>query len=524
MRIDPELSLRRILPATRPWPLHDVAASRLVEARAQALLPPGTLMRRAGLAVARLAMALRPHGRDAWIAAGPGGNGGDGLHAAAELATRGWRVRLSLLANAASLGPDAAQGLARAQAAGVSILPSLPEPGPLDVQIDALLGIGARQGPQGAMGEAVRRMNGAAALRLAVDLPSGLAADHGVDLAGDGVQADATLSLLTLKPGLFTASGRARCGDIWFDDLGAPALLGEAFTAPALARLSFAGDAQAVAPVRDPASHKGTHGDVYVIGGAPGMVGAARLAAHAAGAGGAGRTLVALLDPDAARQDPIRPEWLWPSAPWLGEPSALAGHTVVCGCGGGSAVAAVLPAIFRDAGRLVLDADALNAVAAEPGLAAALRGRSAQQRPTILTPHPLEVARLLATSSAAVQGDRLGAARELARRYEAIVVLKGSGTVVAGSGLQTVINSSGHAALASGGTGDVLAGWLGGSWAACGSGRAGSLAPDAELQRAYRVAIAAVWLHGAAAPPSARLAVRALDLVDAMRLQVESWR
>jgi hydroxyethylthiazole kinase-like uncharacterized protein yjeF len=177
--------------------------------------------------------------------------------------------------------------------------------------------------------------------------------------------------------------------------------------------------------------------------------------------------------------------------------------TVVCGCGGGDAVRGRLPRLLSLAPRLVLDADALNAIAADPSLVALTAARQARGLATILTPHPLEAARLLGGTAAAVQGDRVGAARELAARYRAIIVLKGSGTVIAAGDGVPRINATGNASLASAGTGDVLAGWIGGRWAAGGAA-------------ALDVATLAVVEHGAAAEPEQRGAVRAADLVDAL--------
>jgi hydroxyethylthiazole kinase-like uncharacterized protein yjeF len=168
---------------------------------------------------------------------------------------------------------------------------------------------------------------------------------------------------------------------------------------------------------------------------------------------------------------------------------ALDHATVVCGCGGGAAVAAVLPDVLQQSTRLVLDADALNAVAADPHLQHLLRERGRQGRPTVLTPHPLEAARLLAGTTAAVQADRLAAARTLADQYGCTVLLKGSGSVIAAPGRTPLINPTGNARLATGGTGDVLAGLLGARLAA----------EPAQAGVAFAAAGNACWEHGAAA-------------------------
>ncbi len=441
------------------WPLHGTQASRRLEAAAAASLPPHTLMGRAGLAVARLALALAPAAGRIWIAAGPGNNGGDGVEAAVHLQGVGKAVAVSL--HPATVRPaDAAAALARAQAAGVPLLDAPVPPWALrrgDLAIDALLGLGTPRPPVGWLLEAIDRIRATDAGVLAVDLPTGLSADHG--LCADpahAVRADWTLSLLTLKPGLFTADGRDHAGAVWFDDLGvAPGT--EAAGAHLMTAVPGGGW-----PTRSHAQHKGSFGDLWVVGGAEGMTGAAVLAARAALNAGAGR--VYLLTLAANGTDPGCPELMQrtPAALEGREPS-LGRATVVCGCGGGDAVAALLPAVGR-AGQLLLDADALNALAGDPALSGLLRARRARGRATVLTPHPLEAARLLGTDTAAIQADRLGAARTLAARLSAVVVLKGSGSVVADPDGRCFVNASGNASLATAGTGDVLAGWIGGLW------------------------------------------------------------
>lgn len=499
----------RVLPATGAWPLFDVATSRAIEARWRQSLPPGTLMRRAGLAVARLALARWPHARRIWVVAGPGGNGGDGLHAAAHLATAGRSVTVTLLADAARLDEDAVEGLAAARHAGVAIGPEAPR-ADVDLVVDALLGLGAARAPAGSFAGAIRQMNAMSAPRLAVDLPSGLSADAGTPLGDEVVRADACLALLTLKPGLFTSAGRELAGEIWFDGLLAVPVDAE----KPCARLSWRGDLHRALPRRAHDAHKGSFGDALVIGGAAGMAGAARLAAHAALAAGAGRTIVSLLDPAQPTGDLTRPEWLWAEAAWGWDARRLAGSVVVCGCGGGDAVAAALPGVLANAAALVLDADALNVVSREPALQTLLSDRASRGQATVLTPHPLEAARLLGQHTGDVQAARLASAGALADRFRAVVVLKGSGTVIAAPGSLPVLNSTGNAALASGGTGDVLAGWIGGLWAAA---RGAATGPLPVWDLALRCATAAVWLHGEAADRQPGEPSRARDLVDTMR-------
>ncbi len=481
-------------PLRGPWPLHDTPASRAAEAAGLAATAPHALMQRAGFALARLAVALAPHARRVHVLAGPGNNGGDGLVAACHLHRAGFEVRVQTVGRASKAPPDAADALQRAREAGVPITTETP-PGEPELLVDALLGLGSTRTPEGAVAEAVRRLNAASAPVLAVDLPTGLDADTGQPLGDDVVRADWTLSLLTLKPGLFTGQGRDFAGAVWWHPLGVAATGATAQLAGAPAT-----------PPRRHAQHKGSFGDVAVVGGAPGMGGALLLAARAALAAGAGRVYASALDEQAPLLDPAHPELMLRRRWWASPPSQLAAATVVCGCGGGDAVREVLPALLSGAGRLVLDADALNAVAADTALQALLAARADRGRPTVLTPHPLEAARLLGLDTQAVQADRLAAAAALCSRFRCVVVLKGSGSVVAAPGLLPSINPTGNALLASAGTGDVLAGWLG-----------GLLAQDGDARRA---AVEAVWRHGRAADLAAasgrRQPFAAGELVGAM--------
>jgi hydroxyethylthiazole kinase-like uncharacterized protein yjeF len=474
----------RVTGGQGPWPLCLAAQAREAEARALAGAPSPTLMARAGLGVARLAVALAPQARRIAVLAGPGNNGGDGLVAARLLHAAGLGVSVWRLPSRDRPPPDAAWALAEAQLAGVPLhhLDALDSTaGVPDLAIDALLGLGARQPPAGPLASGIARLNAwhrAGVQVLAVDLPSGLNPDTGQPLGEAVVRADDTLALLSLTPGCFTAHGRDLAGTMWFDDLGAAPL--PALTTPWT--LSGA-PADRAAPH---AAHKGSRGDVVVIGGAPGMVGAAWLAARAALAAGAGRVFMSPLS-QADALDAGRPELMRLARAWEQPALHLAGRTVVCGCGGGDAVREVLPAVLGHATRLVLDADALNAIAGDDTLRALLRARSARGRPTVLTPHPLEAARLLGSRSAEVQASRLEAARALAASTDATVVLKGSGTVTAAATGEGFVNPTGNAALATAGSGDVLAGWLAGEWAA-----------NTE-EDPVRLAAAAVWRHGHAA-------------------------
>ncbi|TSE20484.1 Bifunctional NAD(P)H-hydrate repair enzyme Nnr [Tepidimonas alkaliphilus] len=471
-----------IAAAQAPRPLYGAAATRRLEQKFAAALPPHTLMDRAGTAVARLARAWQPHARRIHVLAGGGNNGGDGLLAAARLRQAGFgeRIEVRWLGQEERLPADARWALAQARAAGVAFVEEAPQDAP-DLVIDALLGAGLHRPLEGEMLAALRWLQTCPSPTLCVDLPSGLDADLGHWWADAPVQPAGpriTLALLTLKPGLFTGAGRAAAGEaIWCDDLDVDvcAALPDAWLVgpdgwPHRDRLRA-----------DHASHKGRRGDVLIIGGVPaaahhgiGMTGAALLAGRAALRAGAGRVWVAVPAPPSSTPafDPAQPALMWRTVEAALAEGLPQRATVVAGCGAGSALVPVLGALMQQTPRLVLDADALNALgaAAVPGSnspwLAALRDRAARGWITVLTPHPLEAARLLDAQVADVQRARLQAAEQLAQRTEAIVVLKGSGTVVTMPGALPRIVASGSGWLATAGSGDVLAGLLGARLAA----------------------------------------------------------
>ncbi len=528
----------RITAYSGPMPLHDAAGARAVEHWAlnqqaarqaaeqaaeqaarqatqeapQQATPP--LMERAGMALARLIMGLAPRAQRVQLWCGPGNNGGDGLVAARLLHAAGWAVLALLVGQEdGAAPPDAALALDQAMNAGVPVAPYFGQDNPADtaatpgadVLVDALLGLGTSRPPTGDLLAALQRINAfkqAGGCVIAVDLPSGLHAATGQPVGSLAAMATHTLALLTLKAGLFTGAGREHAGEIWFDDLGVnlraalqqePAARPAAWLsgpAPARGRTSTAGPGLQ-APQHN--THKGAFGQVLVLGGAPGMEGAAHLAGRAALAAGAGRVHLSLLDgagalrAQAAAWDPARPELMHPGPASLNPGTLLREAVVVCGCGAGPGVSHFLAEVLVRAAWLVLDADALNAIAQRQALASQLRTRRNRGQRSIITPHPLEAARLLGCTTAVVQANRLAAAAALANDLQCTVLLKGSGSVVAESGEAPSINPSGNAALATAGTGDVLAGWLGGLWAQQPTAAPAALAREA------------AWQHGAAA-------------------------
>ena len=388
------------------------------------------------------------------------------MEAALHLKQRGKHVALTWLGSPDTAPADARASYARALAGGVSLTASPPDS--MDLCIDALLGSGASRPVDGQMAQWVTQINALSSPVLALDLPTGLNGDTGAS-TGPCVRASHTLSLLTLKPGLFTAQGRDLAGEVWLEPLSET-------TSPPTPRAIL--QAATARTIRRHDSHKGSYGDVAIIGGAPGMTGAALLAATAALHCGSGRVFVSLLDPNRFAVDTTQPELMFRSV----EALDLANLTLVCGCGGGAAIAAPLAKILSTSPRLVIDADGLNAIASDSQLQQLLSARQQRQRQTVLTPHPLEAARLLKCSTAQVQADRLSAAEELAKRFGCTVVLKGSGTVIAAPDQISRINPTGNVRLATAGTGDVLAGLIG---ARLGHGRV-----------AFAAATESVWQHG----------------------------
>jgi len=465
-----------------PLTLYSVAQIRAIESAALSFAPPGTLMQRAGAAVARVVLSRlsdRTAGLHVLVAAGPGNNGGDALAAAALLARQRLKVTVILLADQNTLPEDARQALMQAKQSGVTFVTSISDTlnTPWALAIDGLFGIGLAKPLQGYYREMVVRLNHLSCPVLAVDVPSGLDADTGSVVGSDSVVvcADETVTFIGNKPGLHTLHGRDSAGQVIVDDLEIDSSL---FPSP-VARLNSPASFTHLLRSRRHASHKGSFGDLHVIGGADGMSGAVILAARMALMAGAGRVFAGFAGAVPA-YDHLHPELMCRPAEKL---AADRGATVIGpGLGLSRNAHDLLGRALSSALPLVVDADALNLIAAEAPLQTRLAQRSA---PTLLTPHPLEAARLLQTNTDAIQADRLSAANTIAQRYHSTVILKGSGSVIGYPGVTSVINSTGNAALATAGSGDVLAGLCG--------------ALLAQGCPVWECALAATWLHGHAA-------------------------
>ena len=437
------------------------------------------LMERAGAAATGVAGALAAGRRGPIVVlAGPGNNGGDAFVVARHLVAAFFDVAVVFRGDPTRLPSDAAAAHAALTAAGIHTVDA-PSGAPPALIVDGLFGIGLTRAPAPTYAELIAWANASGAPILALDVPSGVNADTGVAFA-PSIRAAATATFIALKPGLLTGAGADLAGSVSLHTLGIEVDDGEGagrwLRWPALARSLPAVLARASRDV-----HKGTFGTLGVVGGADGMMGAPILAGRAALKTGAGKVWIGLAGA-------VRPavDWGAPELMLRAADAVLAGACDALVAGPGLGVGAparkLVAGAVAKAVPLVLDADALNLIAGDPVLRAAVRARTA---PTLVTPHPAEAARLLATDTARVGADRLAAAQAIAQDLRAHVVLKGAGSVLAYPDGRFDINGSGGPALATAGTGDVLAGMLGAMLAQ-------GIAPRDALRFA-------VCLHGAAA-------------------------
>jgi hydroxyethylthiazole kinase-like uncharacterized protein yjeF len=422
-------------------------------------IPSIQLMKRAGRAAFDLLVERFPAPELISIYCGAGKNGGDGYVLAALAAQRLLPVQVIQLTAPEKLTGEALQAYEFALQEGVNILPfahaTVPSSG---VIVDGLLGIGLRGAPIGEFAVAIEQINHSRLPVLALDIPSGLNADTGA-VAGMVVQAQITIPYIALKRGLLTGRGPAVCGELVLANLDVPATTYDEVS-PSVERLAL-GDLLPLLAPRAADAHKGDFGYVMVIGGDTGYGGAALMAAEAAARTGAGKVSVATRPEHVAAILARRPEIMACGVvsgqelePLLARPTLL---VVGPGLGRTPWSEQMLQQAVKSGLPLVLDADALNILA---------EGRvvptSIKRDNWLLTPHPAEAARLLGITTAEVQADRFAAVRAISARYNASVVLKGAGSLVASvDGLIGVV-TDGNPGMASGGMGDVLSGILGG--------------------------------------------------------------
>lgn len=486
-----------------------VSASQAAEMDAAAIatgVPSRALMQAAGRAAAELILARFPleSSRGVALYAGPGNNGGDAWVAAAELARRGVRVRVTEVSPSRT-----SDAKAEREAASAVLTHTLPD-GSEGVIVDGLLGTGAHGAPHGVVAEAIERIgllrsHGRNDVRVvALDVPSGVDATTG-ETPGVHVRAHLTVTFGMMKRGLLV--NRDAAGAIMVVDigLGATAPSGDAMP---LVDAAFVRDA--VPPILA-AAHKGTRRRLAIVGGAEGMAGSTILAARGAMRSGIGMVKLVVASGSVAAVQSAEPAAMcarWPAADveFAGIYEWADVLIVGPGLGQGPAARTFAERLLREwRGPVVLDADGLNAFA---GDAVAL-GRLLAGRPAVITPHAAEFARLAGVKPGDVNARRFEIAAELARTIHATVLLKGVPTVVS-DGTATDVSASGTPVLATAGSGDVLGGIV-----------ATLLAQGSDARRS---AAAAAWIHGRAAEIAGAGRVRGVDLDDVIGALRDAWR
>ena len=477
-----------------PVAVHTAAQVRALDRHAidDLQIPSYTLMTRAGEAALGALRSCWPSAQRIAVVCGPGNNGGDGY----VLARLAREQRLEVVAiglhEPARLQGDARRAYDDFLAAGGTVgswhadcLRGM------DVIVDAIFGVGLSRPVDGVAAEAIAAINHSDARVLALDIPSGLHADTG-EILGDAVRAERTVTFLGLKLGFYLGEGPNCVGVVMFDGLELPAQALAYVEATAL-RIDEPEVAELLPPRRRTA-HKGQQGSVLVIGGNIGMPGAARMAGEAALRAGAGLVTIATRNENVAAIVGARPELMCRGVNSAEELTALIARADVLALGPGLGQDEWAQTMFETAlakeRRVVVDADGLSLLAQSPR----------KNAHWILTPHPGEAARLIGKTTAEVQHDRLGAAREIAARYGGTVVLKGAGTLVFSDEGLPAICDRGNPGMASAGMGDVLTGVI-----------AGIVAQKAELAAAARVG---VLVHALAGDMAARRGERGLLATD----------
>ncbi|HLL83031.1 MAG TPA: NAD(P)H-hydrate dehydratase [Longimicrobium sp.] len=434
-------------------------------------MPASLLMENAGGELAREALRLASASGRFFVVCGRGNNGGDGLVAARKLAAAGRLVQVEVLGGTAGLKGDPLRNLEALTTVGL-----VPAPieagtpvGPGDVVIDAVFGTGLNRAPEGIHAKAIRRMESwraAGAKVVAVDVPSGLETDSGRPFE-PCVRADLTVSFGFLKLAHVLEPGASLSGCTLVVDIGMPTPEDAGVVGPGVFLVEEA-DARSRLPRREANTHKGSFGHVLVVAGSRGKTGAAALAALAVLRSGAGLVTVATRPDALSSAQAHAPELMGVELPGEGplgpgdldalRAAAEGKDALVVGPGipRGEGTAALLGALLQELHvPFVIDADGLNALVGH------LELLKTAKAPVILTPHPGEMARLSGKSTQQVQQERLQTARELALATGAHVVLKGSRTLIALPDGRVWINPTGNPGMATGGTGDVLAGLCG---------------------------------------------------------------
>jgi hydroxyethylthiazole kinase-like uncharacterized protein yjeF len=455
-------------------------------------LPGAILMERAALAVVSRVISTFTQKR-ALILCGTGNNGGDGIAIARELHNRGYHVTAAIAGKKDKLSPDALAQYQRAKKMGVPITFGVNKLASRDTHgaiiIDALFGTGLARDITGAIAKLIRTANESGAPIASVDIPSGISADTG-QVLGIAIHATITVTFGLPKRGHFLYPGAANTGELFVHNIGFPAHL---LNKPDCARVE-AHDIRALLPIRPADAHKGDFGHALIVAGSSGKTGAAFMSSRACVATGAGLTTLAGPDSlsDIYQMNALEEMTLSLRGNAKGTVSADSAKTILEFLSSKASVLAIGPGLGNNEDTkelmstllqkskvpMVIDADALNALEGQTALLKKSRA------PIILTPHPGEFARLTGMSKDEIQKDRISAAINFAKDTQTTIVLKGAPTIIASVKGYSYINSTGGAAMAKGGTGDVLTGMIAAFLAQ-------GLAP-------IDAAVAAVYLHGLA--------------------------
>ncbi len=445
-------------------------------------IPGADLMERAGTRACHWMQARWPDLSEVLVVCGVGNNGGDGFVLARHARQGGLRVRVLMLGDAEKLSGDALAMADAWRAMGEQIEPYSGLPGKPGLIVDALLGTGLEREVTGRWAAAIEEMNAHQAPVFALDIPSGLNADSG-RVMGSAIRADASLSFIGLKQGMFTGQGPDCCGEIAFDALDVPARV-YARQLLACRRIDWRKQSNLIG-CRHRSAHKGDFGHLLVIGGAPGYPGAIRLAAEAGARTGAGLVTVATHPGHVTTINVGRPELMCCGVKGAQELAPLIERASVIALGPGLGRDEWGERLYHSASEsglpLVLDADGLFWLSRYPS----------RRDDRIITPHPGEAACLLQVSIDEVQADRFAAVQALQAKYGGVALLKGAGTLISdGSSHPPALCSDGNPGMATGGSGDLLTGII------------GALLAQGQLQR--QAAELGVSLHAAAGDRAAR--------------------
>lgn len=411
---------------------------------------------------------------------GGGNNGGDGYLIALLAHQRKIDVSVITLKDPETLTGDAQRAYHSCHRTGIPITPFDKDTEiTAGLTVDAIFGTGLSRDVEGIYQEAIAAINAAPAPCCAVDIPSGLCSDTG-SIMGICTRADLTVSFIGMKQGLLTGAGRGVCGELCFDDLSVPEGVYERVPS-SCQRIHYQMLKDSI-PARSSTAHKGNHGHLLLLGGNHGMPGAIIMAAEAAIHSGAGRVTVVTRKEHISALSVRCPEVMGRSIESEAEFKTLLHNKSAIAAGPGLGqdqwALSLLREVMVSRCPVVLDADALNLLSQHPQL------RQDRKSPMILTPHPGEAARLLQTDTSTIQQNRFAAVAECVERYDAITLLKGSGTLISDHH-QCFLCSAGNPGMAVAGMGDVLSGVLG-----------ALLAQGIEPLRATQLAC---WLHSGAA-------------------------